>query len=116
MQIHKTYNIPLSSGKKTNKVPVTLEQGDVIAGFINVDDASKLGAGFTNLSITSASGKDLVDPVDYRAWKQRSGGTYLDSAKPFYITDKQVYINIYADNNAQADVNFQLVVIHDCVR
>jgi hypothetical protein len=114
MQVHKAYALKLLSGTATAKQRIELDQGNVIAGFITVANSGDLGAGFTNIGIESSNGgKELVDAINYSSWAQRSGGSYLDSAKPFFITDRTIYVTIDADNVTTDDVDFQLVLIYE---
>jgi len=110
-QIHKAYNLKLAANTKSIKPEIKLEDGDVIGGFINIEKEASLPVGFTNVGIT-ASGRDIVDPIDVKSWKQRAGGSYDNSYKPFYIDEKQVKVTIESSIAPTTDVNLQLVLIH----
>lgn len=114
MQLHKAYSLTLLSGATSAKQRIELEQGNVIAGFITVANSGDLASGFTNVGIESANGgKELVDQIDVRAWAQRSGGSYINSAKPFNITDRTIYATVNSDAAPAADVKMQLVLIYE---
>ena len=111
-QVHKSYPLTLAVGKTSLKERITLEPGTVVGGFIVIEDKTKLTDGeFTNVGIKSMGNSDLVDPVDVRAWEQRSGGSYLDSLKQFFFSEKEVNVIIETGTTQAAAVNLQLVLI-----
>ena len=110
-QVHKAYPITFDTASVTKDI--SLEPGLVIGGYIQIDNEANLPPGFSNLGIKSEGNSDLVDPVDIRAWKQRTGGSYLDSVKAFYFDEKRVRINLDASAAPEDDVNLQLVLIYD---
>ena len=116
MQKHKSYNLVLGVGESTLKERITLDPGTVVGGFIVVDNKANLGAGFVNIGIDSAGGKEIVDDVHVTAWEQRQGGDYYGSIKPFSITENAINVNVNADTAIPATaVNFQLVLVYNCV-
>lgn len=114
MYLHKSYPITIENAKDYYKERLNLETGaNVIGGFIQIDNKNNLGAGFSNISIKSG-GTTLVDPVHIDAWQQRQGGSYMDSIKPFIITDKDVEFYFEADNTTTGEVKLQLVLVYNC--
>ena len=113
-QVHKSYPITLGTGSPTAKQRITLEPGTVVAGFIVIEDKTKLTDGeFTNVGIKSMGNSDLVDPMHVTAWEQRNGGSYLDSMKQFYFSEKEVNVIIEAGTAPAEAVNLQLVLVYN---
>ena len=113
-QVQKTYPLTLAVGKTSLKERITLEPGVVVGGFISIEDETKLTAGqFTSVGIKTMGNSDLVDLLDVKAWKQRSGGTTLESIKQFFFTEKEVNVIIETGVAQVAALNLQFVLVYD---
>ena len=111
--VEKAHVISLNDSRV--KELIQLDTDNVIGIYVDVSNPDALAEGFTNISISTQSGKSIAEPTNYKSWLLRQGGYYLEAIKPVSIRhDKSLFIEIESTSAPSKQVDFQLVFVHQC--
>ena len=109
-----TEKVTLKNGKPSVIYPFPNTEGRIIGAFLTIANESDLPTGIVRASLKDTGGNELIPFLDVREWKRRTGGSFMESMiSPLNINKSHLRFEIQANENAGADVVFDLALVHE---